>query len=62
MKMVSLKQPWNQITKSLLSNTPNKMVNCIGALVRQRDGDTSVVMIVDINFCNSNNKKHQGSK
>ena len=57
MKMVSLKQPCNQKTKSLLCpNTPNTMVNCIGALLRQRDGDTSVVMIVDIDFCNSNNK------
>ena len=26
------------------------MLNCIGALVRRRDGDTSVVMIVDIDF------------
>ena len=32
------------------------MVNCVGALVRRRDGDTSVVMIVDIDFCNRNNK------
>ena len=57
MKMVSLKQPCNQITKSLLCpNTPNTMVNCIGALVRRRDGDTKVVMIVDIDFCNKNDK------
>ena len=62
MKMVSLKQPCNQKTKSLLCpNTPNTMVNCICALVRQRDGDTRVVMIVDIDFCNRNNKKQQGS-
>ena len=32
------------------------MVNCIGALVRRRDGDTSVVMIVDTDFYNRNNK------
>ena len=32
------------------------MVNCIGALVQRRDGDTSVVMIVDIDFCDRNNK------
>ena len=53
MKMVSLEQPYNQI-KSLLCppNTPNTMVNYIGALVRQRDGDTSVVWIVYIGFCN----------
>ena len=38
------------------------MVICVGALVRRRDGDTSVVMIVDIDFCNGNNKKQQGSK
>ena len=63
MKMVSLKQPCNQITKSLLCpDTPNTMVNCIGALVRRRDGDTSVVMIVDVDFCNRNNKKQQGNE
>ena len=63
MNMVSLKQPCNQITKSLLCpQHTKKMVNCIGALVRRRDGDTSVIMIVDIGFCNSNNKKQQGSK
>ena len=28
------------------------MVNCICALVWRRDGDTSVVSIVDIGFCN----------
>ena len=28
----------------------------IGALVRRRDGDTSVIWIVDIDFCNKNNK------
>ena len=38
------------------------MVNCIGALVRRRDGDTSVVMILDTDFYDSNNKKQQGSK
>ena len=63
MKMVSLKQPCNQKQRiSCVPNTPNTMVNCIGALVRRRDGDTSVVMIVDIDFCNRNNKKQQGSK
>ena len=35
------------------------MVNCIGALVWRRDGDTSVVMIVDIDFCNKNNKNNK---
>ena len=63
MKMVSLKQPCNQVQEiSCVPNTPNTMVNCIGALVQRRDGDTSVVMIVDIVFCNRNNKKQQGSK
>ena len=54
MKMVSLKQPYNQITKSLscVPNTPNTMVNCIGALVRRRDGDTDAIWMVDIGFCN----------
>ena len=63
MKMVSLKQPCNQIIKnvSCVPNTPNTMAICIGALVRRRDGDTSVVVIVDINFRNRNNKKQQGS-
>ena len=62
MKMVSLKQPCNQIEEiSCVPNTPNTMENCIGALVRQRDSDTRVVMIVDIGFCDRNNKKQQGS-
>ena len=53
MKMVSLKQPGNQIqTISCVPNTPNTMANCIGVLVRRRDGDTSVVWIVEIGFCN----------
>ena len=46
---------------SCVPNTPNRMVICIGALVRRRDGDTSVIWIVDIDFCNKNNKKQQGS-
>ena len=51
MKMVSLKQPSNQIQEiCCVPSTPNTMVNCIGALVRRRDGNTSVVMIVDIDF------------
>ena len=33
------------------------MVICIGELVRRRDGDTSVISIVDIDFCNKSNKK-----
>ena len=53
MKMVSLKQPCNQIQEiSCVPNTLNRMVNCIGALVRQRDGDTSAIWIVDNSFCN----------
>ena len=36
----------------LCPNTPNTMVNFIGALVRRRDGDTRVVWVVDIGFCN----------
>ena len=64
MKMVSLKQPCNQIIKkvSCVPNTPNTMVICIGAIFQRRNGDRSVVMIVDIDFCNSNNEKQQGSK
>ena len=63
MKIVSLKRPCNQIQEiSCIPNTPNTMANCIGALVRQTDDDTSVVMIVDIDFFNRNNKKQQGSK
>ena len=48
MKMVSPKQPSNQVQEiSCVPNTPNTMANCIGALVRQRDGDTSGIWIVD---------------
>ena len=58
MKMVSLKQPCNQIQEiSCVPNTPNTVENCIGALVRRRDGDTSVIWILDIDFCNKSNKK-----
>ena len=57
MKMVSLKQPCNQIQEiSCVPNTPNTTVICIGALVRRRDGDTSIVVIVDIDFCNRSTK------
>ena len=63
MKIVSLKQPCNQIQQiSCVPNTSNTMANCIGALVRRRDGDKSVVWIVDMSFCSANNKKQQGSK
>ena len=58
MKMVSLKQPCNQIQEiSCVPNTLNTMLNCICTLVRRRDGDTSVVWIVDIGFCNLENIK-----
>ena len=43
-------QPNNKVT--YVPNTPNTMVNCIGALVRRRDGDTSAIWMVDISFCN----------
>ena len=57
MKMVSLKQPCNQIQEiSCVPNTPNAMANCIGALVLRKDGDTSAVWIVDIGFCNLKRK------
>ena len=63
MKIVSLKQPCNQIQEiSYVPNTPNTMANCIGALVRRRDGDRSVVWVVGTSFCSANNKKQQGSK
>ena len=32
------------------------MVIIIGLLVRRRDGDTSVVLIADIDFCDRNKK------
>ena len=55
MKKVSLKRPCNPIQEiSCVPSTPNTMANCIGALVRRRDGDTSVVMIVDTDFYNLN--------
>ena len=43
-------QPNNN--ESCVPNTPNTMVNCIGALVWRRDGDTSAIWMVDIGFCN----------
>ena len=62
MKMVSLKQPCNQITKSLLCPQYTKYNGKLySALVRRRDGDKSVLIIVDIDFCNTNNKNKQGS-
>ena len=51
MKMVSLKQAYNQIQEiSSIPNTPNTMANCIGALVRRRDGDKSVIWMVEFFF------------
>ena len=55
MKMVSLKRPYNEIQEiSCVPNTPNTMENCIGALVRRRDGDKSVIWMVEINFYHLN--------
>ena len=55
MKMVSLKRPSNQIQEiSCVPNTPNTMANCIGALVRRRVGDTSVILMVEMYFYNLN--------
>ena len=45
-------QPNNK--KSLVPNTPNMMLICIGALVQQRDGDKSVIWMVEIYFYNMN--------
>ena len=57
MKMVSLKQPCNQIQEiSYVPNTPNTMANCIGALVRRRDGDKSVLWMVEIYLYNLKNE------
>ena len=51
--MVSIKQPYNQIQEiACVPNTPNTMVNCIGALVRRIDGDTSAIWMVDKGICN----------
>ena len=59
MKMVSLKQPCNQIQEiSCVPNTPNTLANCIGALVRRRDGDKSVILMVEIYFNNLKNKNN----
>ena len=55
MKMVSLKQPCNQIQEiSCVPNTPNTMVICMGALVQRRDGDKSVILMLEIYFYNLN--------
>jgi hypothetical protein len=49
--MVLSQQPCNQIQEiSCVPKTPNTMANCIGALVRRRDADTSVVWIVETYF------------
>ena len=53
MKMVSLKQPCNQITKSLLCPQHTQYNGKLySALVRRRDSDTSGIWMVDIGFCN----------
>ena len=58
MNIVSLKRPCNQIQEiSCVANTPNTMANCIGALVRRRDGDKSVKWMVEIHFYNLNKQK-----
>ena len=63
MKIVSLKQPCNQIQEiSCVLNTPNTIANCIGALVRRRDGDKSVVWIVDMSVQTIKNSKVVNSK
>ena len=63
MNIVSLKQPCNQIQEiSCVPNTPNTMANCIGALVRRRDGDKSVVWIVDMSVQTIKNSKVVNSK
>ena len=55
MKMVSLKRPYNQIQEiSCVPNTPNTMENSVGALVQRRDGDKSVMRMVEIYFYNLN--------
>ena len=55
MKIVSLKQPCNQIQEiSCIPNTPNTMAYYIDALVRRRDGDKSVILMVEIYFYNMN--------
>ena len=43
---------YEKIKETNPSITPNTMVNCIGALVRRRDGDTSAIWMVDIGICN----------
>ena len=63
MKIVSLKRPCNQIQEiSCVPNTPNTMENCIGALVQERDGDKSVILMVEIYFYNLNKYIQQGKK
>ena len=62
MKMVSLKQPCNQIIKSLLCPQHTQYNGkLLGALVRRRDGDTSGIWIVDMSICNLTIKKQQGN-
>ena len=55
MKVVSLKRRSKQIQEiSYVPNTPNTMANCIGELVRLKDGDKSVIWMVEIYFYNLN--------
>ena len=55
MKIVSLEQPCNEIQEiSCFPNTLNIMANRIGALVPRRDGDKSVILMVEIYFYNLN--------
>ena len=53
--MVSLKRSCNQIQEiSCVPTTPNTMASCIDALIRRRDGDKSVILMVEIYFYNLN--------
>ena len=55
MKMVSLKEPFNQIQEiSCVPNTPNTMANYTCALVQRRDGDKTVILMVEVYFYNLN--------
>ena len=62
MKMVSLKQPCNQIAKSLLcpqhTQYNGKLYRCTSSA---RDGDISAIWMVDIGFCKLKIEKQKGN-
>ena len=51
-KKIHSAQNFTDVSFFFVVNTPNTMVNCIGALVQQRDDDTSAIWMIDMSICN----------